>query len=137
MPDDTRYATYCPPPADPPDLEFRETLAGGHALITEYWFAEGHALRIEYGDSEFHLSCECGTVFVEGLSPRRAWLPAIRLWAEHIPEHPYPGPSSYARTHCQCGRDWQAEGWCYGYPEDWVAQMWERHTMTELEANRG
>ncbi|MET9815283.1 hypothetical protein [Streptomyces sp. NPDC006355] len=36
------------PHADPPDLEFRETLAGGHALV------------IEYGDCELFGSCQCG-----------------------------------------------------------------------------
>ncbi|MFF9269133.1 hypothetical protein [Streptomyces rochei] len=36
------------PRTDPADLEFRETLAGGHALV------------VEYGDCEFHGSCQCG-----------------------------------------------------------------------------
>ncbi|MEU6279785.1 hypothetical protein [Streptomyces sp. NPDC047028] len=36
-------------PRDPnPDPDFRETLAGGHALV------------IEYGDCELHASCQCG-----------------------------------------------------------------------------
>lgn len=39
-------------PRDPnPDPDFRETLAGGHALI------------VEYGDCELHGSCQCGTRF--------------------------------------------------------------------------
>lgn len=36
------------PHANPPDTEFVETLAGGHALI------------VEYGDCETHGSCQCG-----------------------------------------------------------------------------
>ncbi|MEU2780582.1 hypothetical protein [Streptomyces sp. NPDC007110] len=36
------------PHTDPPDLEFRETRAGGHALV------------IEYGDCELIGSCQCG-----------------------------------------------------------------------------
>ena len=36
------------PRTDPPDTEFRETLAGGHALI------------VEYGDCEFYGTCQCG-----------------------------------------------------------------------------
>ncbi|MFF3928617.1 hypothetical protein [Streptomyces hirsutus] len=36
------------PHTDPADLEFRETLAGGHALV------------IEYGDCELIGSCQCG-----------------------------------------------------------------------------
>lgn len=42
---------YREPRADPPDAEFRETLAGGHALV------------VEYGDCEFHGSCQCGRRF--------------------------------------------------------------------------
>jgi hypothetical protein len=36
------------PRETPPDPDFRETLAGGHALI------------VEYGDCEIHGSCQCG-----------------------------------------------------------------------------
>lgn len=36
------------PRTDPPDTEFRETLAGGHALI------------VQYGDCELIGSCQCG-----------------------------------------------------------------------------
>jgi hypothetical protein len=36
------------PQGDPPDTEFRETLAGGHALV------------VEYGDCELLGSCQCG-----------------------------------------------------------------------------
>ncbi|MEV5163891.1 hypothetical protein AB0K66_04585 [Streptomyces werraensis] len=36
------------PHTDPPDLEFRETRAGGHALV------------VEYGDCELLGSCQCG-----------------------------------------------------------------------------
>lgn len=36
------------PRETPPDPDFRETLAGGHALI------------VEYGDCEMHGSCQCG-----------------------------------------------------------------------------
>ncbi len=39
------------PRTNPPDTEFRETLAGGHALV------------VEYGDCEFHGSCQCGRRF--------------------------------------------------------------------------
>ncbi|MGW6210990.1 hypothetical protein [Streptomyces sp. NPDC055109] len=36
-------------PRDPePDPDFRETLAGGHALV------------VEYGDCELHATCQCG-----------------------------------------------------------------------------
>ncbi|MYS44073.1 hypothetical protein GTY23_23140 [Streptomyces sp. SID5998] len=41
-------AAFREPHTDPPDTEFRETLAGGHALV------------IEYGDCELHGSCQCG-----------------------------------------------------------------------------
>ncbi|WP_157874558.1 hypothetical protein [Streptomyces sp. AcH 505] len=40
--------TYAEPWADQPDPDFRETLAGGHALI------------VQYGDCELIGSCQCG-----------------------------------------------------------------------------
>jgi len=41
-------AAFREPHTDPPDTEFRETLAGGHALV------------VEHGDCELVGSCQCG-----------------------------------------------------------------------------
>ncbi|MFD5656971.1 hypothetical protein [Streptomyces hirsutus] len=58
------------PHADPPDLEFRETLAGGHALV------------IEYGDCEVFGSCQCGRRL--GVVPPAKPIDALAgLWERH------------------------------------------------------
>jgi len=58
-------------PRDPnPDPDFRETLAGGHALI------------VEYGDCELHGSCQCGSRF--GMTTPDASLDTfVQPWERH------------------------------------------------------
>lgn len=58
-------------PRDPdPNPDFRETLAGGHALV------------IEYGDCEMHGSCQCGKRF--GMCRPDASLDTfVRPWERH------------------------------------------------------
>lgn len=58
-------------PRDPdPDPDFRETLAGGHALI------------VEYGDCELHGSCQCGKRF--GMTTPDASLDTfVNPWERH------------------------------------------------------
>ncbi|MGW2550640.1 hypothetical protein [Streptomyces sp. NPDC001635] len=58
-------------PRDPqPDPDFRETLAGGHALV------------IEYGDCELHASCQCGKRL--GMTTPDASLDTFSLpWEQH------------------------------------------------------
>lgn len=58
------------PHADPPDLEFRETLAGGHALV------------VEYGDCELIGSCQCGRR-LGTLLPDRPLDHLAGLWERH------------------------------------------------------
>ncbi|MFB7597213.1 hypothetical protein [Streptomyces sp. NPDC056160] len=58
------------PHADPPDLEFPETLAGGHALV------------VEYGDCELHGSCQCGQRL--GIVPPNRPIDGLAaLWERH------------------------------------------------------
>ncbi|WP_073946485.1 hypothetical protein [Streptomyces kebangsaanensis] len=58
------------PHTDPPDLEFRETLAGGHALI------------VQYGDCELIGSCQCGRALGR-IRPDRSLDQLAGLWERH------------------------------------------------------
>ncbi|MGW3025816.1 hypothetical protein [Streptomyces sp. NPDC001221] len=63
-------SAYKEPHADEPDPDFRETLAGGHALV------------IEYGDCEIHASCQCGKRL--GMTSPDASLDTfVRPWERH------------------------------------------------------
>jgi hypothetical protein len=120
---------YLPPAADPPDPDFRETEAGGHALVLEH--APGHALLIEYGDCEFYFTCQCGRSMPSlPLRPDRSWLPVLTQWFLHC------GPAQLIRAHCQCGRELGRIEPPYNRSERWMdplASAWEKHTMTELK----
>ncbi|MGI5408677.1 hypothetical protein ACQEV9_18020 [Streptomyces chartreusis] len=58
------------PHTDPPDLEFRETRAGGHALV------------IEYGDCELLGSCQCGRRLGR-VPPDKPIDRLVGLWERH------------------------------------------------------
>ncbi|WP_328439321.1 hypothetical protein OHA71_23575 [Streptomyces sp. NBC_00444] len=59
------------PHTDPPDTEFPESLAGGHALI------------VEYGDCETHGSCQCGRRL--GRTTQGVRLDALAVpWTRHV-----------------------------------------------------
>lgn len=58
------------PHADPPDKEFRETLAGGHALI------------VQCGDCEFLGSCQCGRRLGR-ITPDKPVNGLVALWERH------------------------------------------------------
>ncbi|MGW5509935.1 hypothetical protein ACWEV9_19490 [Streptomyces albogriseolus] len=73
------------PHTDPPDLEFRETLAGGHALV------------VQYGDCELLGSCQCGRRLGR-VTPDRPIDHLAGLWERHtMTELPTPAPSGSAR----------------------------------------
>jgi len=122
---------YLPLPSDPPDPDFRETVAGGHALVLEY--ATGHALVIEYGDAEFYLRCQCERNFtLLPLRPDQPWLPKIREWVAHCPGGDRLVP---VRLHCQCGVPIGSSPSPARMTREWehvVSRSWERHTIGEL-----
>lgn len=119
---------YRPPAADPPDTEFRETLAGGHALVLEY--AAGHALVVQYGDCAFDMACQCGYWITYGLRPDRPWTSELDRWVAH--------DAAGRRTvfaHCQCGVPLGSGTFTDVVSEQWtdaVCGNWEKHTMTGL-----
>jgi hypothetical protein len=119
---------YLPAPADPPDPDFRETEAGGHALVLEH--APGHALLIEYGDCEFYFTCQDGIKMYPELRPDKPWLPAVAAWLAHCP----PTLPPEIRSHCQCGAALESpvSGSTSEATLNQVSQAWERHTTTEV-----
>ncbi len=73
------------PHTDPPDLEFRETLAGGHALV------------VQYGDCELLGSCQCGRRLGR-VTPDKPIDHLAGLWERHtLTEVPDPAPVGGAR----------------------------------------
>lgn len=62
--------THREPYTDPPDTEFRETLAGGHALI------------VQYGDCELIGSCQCGRALGR-ITPAGSVDHLAALWERH------------------------------------------------------
>ncbi|MDT6983701.1 hypothetical protein ACFSUJ_12005 [Streptomyces lusitanus] len=69
------------PHTDPPDLEFRETRAGGHALL------------VEYGDCELLGSCQCGRRLGR-VTPDKPIDHLAGLWERHtMTELPDPATS--------------------------------------------
>jgi hypothetical protein len=124
-------AFYQPLAADPPDPDFRETVAGGHALVLEH--ASGHALVIEYGDVEFYFRCQCGRDFTPiPLRPDKPWLPVLAQWLAHCP----PTLPPEIAPHCQCGKALlsSASGSTSEATLDDVSRAWERHCMTEVNS---
>jgi len=115
---------YLPRPASVPDPGFRETVQGGHALVLEY--SPGHALVVEYGDCEFRMECQCGTVFVLGLTPDQPWTGHILRWLSHRS-----GPRAAVKPHCQCRAALPRLPRAFGEAElNRLCDAWEHHTMT-------
>jgi len=105
---------YLPRPASVPDPGFREEYSPGHALV------------VEYGDCEFRMECQCGTVFVLGLTPDQPWTGHILRWLSHRS-----GPRAAVKPHCQCRAALPRLPRAFGEAElNRLCDAWEHHTMT-------
>lgn len=115
---------FLPAPHDPPDPEFRETRAGGHALILEH--APGHAIVVEYGDCEFWVSCQCGHRIALPIRPDRPLAPAVRRVILHSPAQ-----RMTLAPHCQCGTALARPVPAFPTDQHLKATLtaWEQHTL--------
>lgn len=121
---------WTPAADDPPDIDFRETLDGGHALVLEY--CTGHALMVEYGDESFSFTCQCGNRLAPHMRPDRPWADILRSWVEHAE-----AGARVVMAHCQCSVPFGTSSFAHELTERWseaIVRIWEHHTMTELEA---
>jgi hypothetical protein len=121
---------YTPPADNPPDAEFPETLAGGHALILGN--VRDHSLVVEYGDCSFGFSCQCGKTVAYDVRPNRLWTDPVALWMHHVP-----GGVRGIMPHCQCGKllGRQLAGPPTPALLERIGRAWEQHTMS-LAASR-
>lgn len=115
---------FLPPASDPTDPDFRETRAGGHALILEH--TPGHAIVVEYGDCEFWVSCQCGHRLALPIRPDRPLAPSVRRIVDHAPTQ-----AMALTPHCQCGAGLGAPFPAFPTPAHLGRPLaaWERHSM--------
>lgn len=120
---------YLPTASTPPDADFRETVAGGHALIIEH--APGHALVVQYGDCEFWFSCQCGYRLPLSVRPDQPMLPSLERLLDHTTFTGYE-----LVPHCQCGAQLGRTFLRDGLNVHLAPSMdrWEHHSMTEVAA---